>query len=133
MKKILLVSSILAICIQAQAGERDHPACAAKALEGDWVSYQGTAQAGAPHTGVCRIHVEDGVATGDCDFSLGFTGPFQGAATVNDDCSAEVTMDFAPAAFVSKFQLQLARNKQSFVGRWENDFGANGIANGVKR
>ncbi len=133
MKKILLTSSILAICMQAHAGEPAQSACTAKALDGDWVSYQGTAQAGSPHTGVCRIHVEDGTTTGDCDFSLGFTGPFHGNAAVNGDCSAEVTMDFAPARFVSTFQLQLARNKQSFVGRWENNLGANGVANGVKR
>jgi hypothetical protein len=133
MKKNLLAFSILVFCVQAHAGERDHRACSAKALQGDWVSYQGTAQAGTPHTGVCRIHVAGGVATGDCDFSLGFTGPFQGAAMVNDDCSAEVTMDFAPAAFKSTFQFQLARNKQSFVGRWENNLGANGVSNGVKK
>jgi hypothetical protein len=83
--------------------------------------------------------VENGKVNGSCDFSLKddqgqlLTGlQFTGEATVKEDCSAEVLMDFLPRPFKSTFQLQLHRNKKSFVGRWENNFGALGTTNGVK-
>lgn len=77
---------------------------------------------------------------GTCDFSLKddqghpLTGlPFTGETTVNEDCSAAVVMDFASRPVKSTFQLQLHRNKKSFVGRWENNLGALGTTNGVKQ
>jgi len=82
-----------------------------------------------------------GNVQGQCDFSLTddqgnpLTGlQFVGDATIKDDCSAELTMDFRlfGRPFVSTFHLQFHRNKKSFVGRWENTFGALGVANGVK-
>ena len=93
-----------------------------------------------PHTGICKFSVEHGNVEGRCDFSLKdpqgnrLTGlQFTGEIGVKEDCSAELTMDFAPRPFKSTFQLQLHRNKKSFVGRWENNFGALGTTSGVKQ
>jgi hypothetical protein len=94
-----------------------------------------------PHTGVCKFSIENGKVEGAWDFSL--TDPqgnpltglqFTGEATMNEDCSAELTMDFTPFGhpFVSTFHLQFHRNKKSFIGRWDNTFGALGTVNGVK-
>jgi hypothetical protein len=107
--------------------------CKVNDMNGSWVSYQG-AVLGNPHTGVCKFTVANGLAQGTCDFSLGFKGPFTGEVVVSRDCSAKFSMDFSPAApFVSDFQVQLHKDKQSFVGRWENNFGVIGVTNAVKR
>ena len=145
MKKVLLASSMILLCTQAYADDRSHnyKGCKALDMNGEWVAYQGTALAGQPHTGVCDFSVLNGVATGSCDFSTGFIGPFPDPKSLNvgvknvevkKDCSVELQMDFTPAApFVSTFHLQLNRDKQSFVGRWDNNFGAVGVSNGVKK
>lgn len=129
----------LILCNQAQAFFEEEGRCQKRDLRGNWVSYQNEVLKN-PHTGVCKFSVENGKVGGSCDFSLKddqgnpLTGlQFTGEAAVKEDCSAELTMDFAPRPFKSTFQLQLHRNKKSFVGRWENTFGALGTTNGVKQ
>lgn len=142
MKWLLLSSLALStvLCTQAQAFFEHEGACQKRDLKGRWVSYQSEVLKN-PHTGVCWFKIENGKVEGSCDFSLiddqgkPLTGlQFIGEAEVKEDCSAELTMDFTPFGrpFVSTFHLQFHRNKKSFVGRWENTFGALGTANGVK-
>jgi hypothetical protein len=130
----------LILCSQAQAFFEEEGRCRTRDLKGYWVSYQAEVKAN-PHTGVCKFLIENGKVEGACDFSLkddqgnSLTGlQFTGDATVKDDCSAELIMDFTPFGrpFVSTFHLQLHRNKKAFIGRWENTFGALGTTNGVK-
>ena len=143
MKRLLLSTAIvsLILCSQAQAFFEEEGRCQKRNLNGQWVSYQAEVKVN-PHTGVCKFSVDNGKVEGTCDFSLTdhhgnpLTGlQFTGEATVKEDCSAQVTMDFTPFGrpFVSTFELQLHRNKKSFVGRWGNTFGALGTANGVKQ
>lgn len=136
MKKVLIASAILGIASQAYAGADRSPGrgCRTSDMNGEWVSYQNEVKAN-PHTGKCTFTVNRGAVDGTCDFTLpDATGlEFAGTATVNPDCSVELTMDFDPAPFVSTFQLQLAKDKETFAGRWENTFGAIGTTNGVKR
>ena len=143
MKRVLLSTAIVSLifCSQAQAFFEEEGRCQKRDLRGQWVSYQAEVKVN-PHTGVCKFSVDNGKVEGTCDFSLKdpqgnlLTGlQFTGEATVKEDCSAEVTMDFRPFGrpFVSTLQLQLHQNKKSFVGRWENTFGALGTASGVKQ
>lgn len=136
MKKLLLASAILGIACQVNAGDdRSHGrSCRSSDMNGEWVSYQNEVFKN-PHTGKCTFSIDGGLVNGACDFTLpGATGlAFAGEVTVNPDCSVDLSMDFAPAPFVSTFQLQLAKDKQSFAGRWDNTFGAIGTTNGVKR
>lgn len=138
MKKCLLAAVVLFACSLAQAdspGGKKHGfhGCKASDLNGDWVAYQAEVLKN-PHTGVCKFSVSDGDVNGTCDFTLpNATGlHFVGSATVNPDCSAVLTMDFAPAPFVSTFEIQLDRVRKAYVGRWSNTFGAMGPTNGVK-
>jgi hypothetical protein len=101
-------------------------------MNGDWVAYQNAVVVN-PHTGVCNFNVKDGLTSGNCEFSTGFAGPFAGTATVQKDCSVELTMDFAPVPVVSKFHLQLHRDRQSFAGRWDNNFQVLGTTTGIRR
>ncbi len=141
MKRVLLSTAIvsLILCSQAQAFFEDEGRCQKRDLQGSWVSYQNEVLKN-PHTGICKFAVESGKVQGTCDFSLKdpqgnpLTGlQFTGEASMKEDCSAELTMDFAPRPFKSTFQLHLHRNKKSFVGRWENNFEALGTTNGVKQ
>lgn len=142
MNRLLLSSTVMSIilCSQAQAFYEQEGRCQKRDLKGPWVSYQAEVLKN-PHTGVCKFEIERGEVKGSCDFSLTddqgkpLTGlQFTGEATIKDDCSAELTMDFTPFGrpFVSTFHLQFHSNKKSFIGRWENTFGALGTANGVK-
>lgn len=143
MRKMLfsITAISLILCSQAQAFFEEEGRCQKRDLKGQWVSYQAEVLKN-PHTGACTFEIDKaGKLTGSCDFSLTddqgnqLTGlKFEGEATVKDDCSAELTMDFRPFGrpFVSTFHLQFHRNKKSFIGRWENTFGALGTTNGVK-
>jgi len=142
MKRMLLSTAVvsLILCSQAQAFFEEEGRCQKRDLKGQWVSYQAEVLKN-PHSGVCKFDIDKGNVQGQCDFSLTddqgnpLTGlQFVGDATIKDDCSAELTMDFRlfGRPFVSTFHLQFHRNKKSFVGRWENTFGALGVANGVK-
>ncbi|MBS0166429.1 MAG: hypothetical protein JSR29_10145 [Nitrospira sp.] len=143
MKRMIFPTTVvsLILCSQVHAFFEEEGRCQKRDLRGNWVSYQNEVLKN-PHTGVCKFSVESGKVEGICDFSLKdeqghpLTGlQFTGEATVKEDCSARLTMDFTPFGrpFVSAFDLQLHRNKKSFVGRWENTFGALGTANGVKQ
>lgn len=143
MKRILLSTAVvsLILCSQAQAFFIEEGRCQKRDLQGNWVSYQNEVLKN-PHTGVCKFSVENGKVNGSCDFTLKddqgnpLTGlQFTGESTVKQDCSAELTMDFTPFGrpFVSTFHLQFHLDKKSFVGRWENTFGALGTASGVKQ
>ncbi len=105
--------------------------CNMNELNGNWIAYQGAVLVN-PHTGVCKFNVANGLAQGTCDFSNGFVGPFQGEVIVNKDCSAKFDMNFAPVPVISNFQVQLHKDKKSFVGRWSNNFGVIGVTNAVK-
>lgn len=132
MKKLLLGILVLACCgPAAEAGSRR---CKATQMDGDWVGFQNAVVVN-PHTGACDFTVSQGAVTGNCDFSAPFNSSFSfvGTVAVSEDCSVEMVMDFAPAPFVSTFHLQLSRDRQSFVGRWENTFGVLGTTSGVKR
>jgi hypothetical protein len=128
--KILTIFA-LSIFFSSIAFASDKP-CSINDLNGRWVSYQG-AVLGNPHTGICKFKVANGLAQGECDFSVGFKGPFSGEVVVSPDCSATIAMDFNPTPVVSDFQVQLHKDKQSFVGRWSNNFGVIGVTNAVKR
>lgn len=136
MKKLLIASSLIAMFGQAYAGNGHDQGrrCRSADMDGDWVAYQAEVLKN-PHTGVCDFTVRRGEAKGVCDFTLPNASglAFVGTAVVNPDCSVDLTMDFAPAPFVSKFQLQLAKNGETYAGRWENTFGAIGPTNGVKK
>jgi hypothetical protein len=136
MKQILLASAIVFCSAQALAGgsAQAPKGCNTANLNGNWVSYQGAVTVN-PHTGICHLTVQDGATSGACSFS--FPGAenlqFTGVAEVHEDCSADLTMDFAPdRPFQSTFQIQLAVDKQSFVGSWSNNFGVLGVANAVR-
>lgn len=142
MERILLSTAVssLILCTQAQAFFEEEGRCHKRDLTGQWVSYQAEVKAN-PHAGVCKFRIENGKVESACDFSLKddlgnpLTGlQFTDEATVKEDCSAELTMDFTPFGrpFVSTFHLQFHRNKKSFIGRWENTFGALGTTDGVK-
>lgn len=143
MKKILLASSVIFLSAQAYAGSgaQHYKGCKPSDMNGDWVAYQAEVLKN-PHTGVCHFKVFKGqIKEGTCDFNLtdqfgnALTGlNFDGTAKVEPDCSTELTMDFRPYGrpFVSTFNIQLAPDKQSYVGRWKNTFGAIGPTNGVK-
>jgi hypothetical protein len=130
MKYLTLVAIALSV-VSTVTIAQDKP-CTINDMNGVWTSYQG-AVAVNPHTGICTFKVANGLAQGSCDFSNGFQGPFQGEVVVNRDCSVNFDMDFAPVPVVSTFQIQLHKDKKSFVGRWSNNFGVIGITNAVKR
>ncbi len=106
--------------------------CNINDLNGKWVAYQGAVLVN-PHTGICKFNVANGLAQGACDFSNGFSGPFQGEVAISKDCSAKFDMNFASVPVISSFQVQLHKDKKSFVGRWSNNFGVIGVTNAVKR
>jgi hypothetical protein len=122
---------LVVVAFTANAFASDKP-CSMNDLNGRWVSYQGAVLVN-PHTGICKFKVANGLAQGVCDFSTGFQGPITGEVVVNRDCSATITMDFNPVPVVSNFQVQLYKDKQSFVGRWSNNFGVIGVTNAVKQ
>ncbi|MEQ1558881.1 MAG: hypothetical protein ABL933_08085 [Methyloglobulus sp.] len=127
----LLVLPALALLLTAKAYATDK-FCTINDMNGRWTAYQGAVLVN-PHTGICDFKVSNGLAQGTCDFSTGFKGPFQGEVIVNKDCSVNFDMDFAPVPVVSKFQIQLHKDKQSFVGRWANNHDVIGVTNAVKR
>lgn len=130
MKQLTFVAFIFLLI--SNAAIASDKSCHMNDMNGKWVSYQG-AVLGNPHTGICKFKVANGLAQGECDFSVGFKGPFTGEVIVNPDCSAEFVMDFKPTPVVSGFQVQLHKDKKSFVGRWENNHGVIGVTNAVKQ
>jgi hypothetical protein len=132
MKLLIITTLSILFSTSVQATEEKEKDCNINAMNGRWTSYQG-AVLGNPHTGICDFKVANGLAQGTCDFSTGFQGPFTGEVVVNKDCSATLDMDFAPVPVISMFQIQLHKDKQSFVGRWKNNHDVIGVTNAVKR
>jgi hypothetical protein len=128
----LLFLQILALLFTANAYADSGKGCGSNDMNGVWTSYQGAVVVN-PHTGVCDFTVANGQAQGNCVFSTGFKGDFQGDVVVNKDCSATFDMDFSPVApVVANFQIHLHKDKNSFVGRFQNNFGVMGVTNAVK-
>lgn len=123
MKKILLTVPALLFCAQIQA------ACKTSDFNGTWILYQDNLQ--EQHTGRCEINVVKGAATGHCVMGHHIEFDVQGPAVVGKGCAVSLQLAFTGGS--STFDLQLAKNKQLFVGQWDNTFGTGGISNGVKR
>jgi hypothetical protein len=107
--------------------------CKMNDLNGRWVSYQAAVTEGHQHTGVCTFIVSNSQAQGNCVFNDPDPKQFQGKVTVNKDCSASFDMNFDPLPVIANFQIQLHKDKESFVGRFLNNFGVAGVTNAVKR
>ncbi|MBK8816122.1 MAG: hypothetical protein IPN42_11790 [Methylococcaceae bacterium] len=129
MKIILL--PVIALIMTSAVQAADKP-CSMNDFNGRWTAYQGAVTVN-PHTGICHFSVANGLAQGNCDFSNGFAGPFKGEVVVNRNCSVDFEMDFTPVPVVSTFQVQMHKDKKSFVGRWKNNFDVIGVTNAVKR
>lgn len=147
MKKFVFIATIAALSAHAHADDsarKDHKtACRAKDLNGHYVMFQ--AAVNRPelnHNGRCDIDIDDGVVSGTCEFGRNvsgnpnFAGPVYGHAVINKNCSADATISFDPVPNVvhidSTFDLQFTPDKQSFVGRFNNNFGVEGISNGTR-
>lgn len=139
MKKILFVASSLLLAGQVQAGPITP--CTQANLNGSYVMFQAAINH-HNHNGRCEININNGVVSGNCAFghdannNPGFNGPVYGTATMNTNCSADVTISFDPVPDVvhidSFFDLQFSPNKESFVGGFSNTFGVEGITNGTR-
>ena len=148
MKNTLIIAALTILTFQVQADE-EKKACTAADLNGDYVMFQ--AAVNRPelnHTGRCDINVTDGELSGSCEFGRNvsgnpnFHGPVYGDATINTNCSVEMTISFDPDSdgdgqpgplhIDSTFDLQLAQDKNTFVGSFINTFGVEGITNGTK-
>jgi hypothetical protein len=133
MKKILLVASSLLLSTQVQAAPRSP--CTQANLNGNYISYQAAINHHF-HTGKCEIEITSGVLSGHCKFDpsaenpVNYDGPVLGTATMNANCSAAMTMNFGPVA--STFDVQFTPDKQSFIGKFGNNFGVEGITNGTR-
>lgn len=138
-KSLLAVASFL-ISTQIQAA----PGCTATNLNGNYAMYQNSVSKANPHIGSCKVAILNGVLSGTCAFTAndanggivnGFNGPVTGTASINQDCSAGMQINFSPAANVniqSFFTLQFTPDKQSFIGQWTNSFGLLGTTAGTR-
>ncbi|UZR29479.1 hypothetical protein [Methylococcus mesophilus] len=124
MKKLLLAAlPAVLFSAQLQAG------CKTPDLNGTWIMYQ--SNLAEQHTGRRQINVVGGAFTGHCVMGHHMAFDVTGTASADKNCEASLQMDFSGGS--STFDLQLARNKQVFVGQWSNNFGTGGISSGVKR
>ncbi|QJD29821.1 hypothetical protein [Methylococcus geothermalis] len=124
MKKLLLATRPAALfSAQLQAG------CKTPDLNGTWIMYQ--SNLAEQHTGRCEVSIVRGSATGHCVMGHHIEFDVTGTGSVDRNGAASLQLDFSGGS--STFDLQLARNKLSFVGQWSNTFGTGGISNGVKR
>jgi hypothetical protein len=146
MKKIFFSSALAIVFLNAQAGPNY---CKVSDFNGNWVGFQGnliTIPGTNPHTGACTFTVSHGTIThGTCELRLLINpappvlispiGYFDGTVEVNPDCSATLTFDFSPYGrdTQSTYQVQLALDKKTYAGRWENTSGLLGPTNGVKK
>ena len=141
MKKFMLAATTLLMSAQLQAVVITP--CTQKDLNGNYVAYQNSVGLANLHTGVCQFNINNGVVSGNCEFTTapngvitpGFSGAVSGSASMNVNCSAEMTMDFNPAPSVtvaSTFSLQFTPDKQSYIGSWTNNFGLLGTSNGTR-
>ncbi len=145
MGRVFLISALALFCMDTHAGFNDHlRGCNDSDLNGNWVGYQvqvrGTG-GHTTHTGVCSFSVFNGeISQGVCNLSLfdadgnpiTRAGSFAGTAAVEEDCSAPWTLDYTPRPTVSPYEIQLALDKKTYAGRWQNNLGDLGATNGVK-
>jgi hypothetical protein len=148
MKKAVFFIALAVLSTQAladkkhQSPEKMHQ-CKKSDLNGNYVMFQ--AAVNKPemnHNGRCEVNISNGVLSGVCNFGRnaagnpGFNGVVYGDATINKNCSVEVNISFDPVPNVvhidSVFELQFSPDKQSFVGRFSNNFGVEGISNGTR-
>ncbi len=141
MKKVLLAVTSLLIVSQVQAGPITP--CTKANLNGSYVMYQAAVNnPDRNHTGRCEITINNGLLSGSCAFDPAvdgqpnFNGPVYGDATMNTNCSANLTVEFDPVPEVvhikSNFELQFTPNKEGFMGKFSNNFGIYGITNGTR-
>jgi hypothetical protein len=123
MKK--LFPAVLCLLFASQA----HAGCKSSDFSGTWIMYQ--ANLNEQHSGRCEVKASQGMAEGSCAMSNGLKFAVHGPVAVDKSCAVSLTLDFTGGS--SHFDLQLARNKQSFVGQWDNTFGTHGISSGVRR
>lgn len=139
--QLTTTAALLMAATQIQAS----PFCLPRHLNGHYVMYQNSVASANLHTGRCEVSIDDGIATGNCAFTLpgaggpavpGFAGSVTGTASLARDCSAQMKLDFSPAPNVtvsSDFDLQFAPDRQSFIGQWSNNFGLIGTSAGVRK
>ncbi len=147
MKKFFFVASSLLMVTQVQAGPITP--CTQANLNGSYVLYNAAVNgkslpdAGSMnHTGRCEIHINNGNLTGTCAFDPNnsnqpnFNGPVYGTATMNTNCSADMTISFDPVPNVvhidSEFDVQFLPNKEGFIGKFSNNFGVRGSTSGTR-
>ena len=141
MKRLLIAASTLLVSAQLQAVTITP--CTKNDLNGNFIAYQNSVGQANLHTGVCQFNISNGIVSGNCEFTVapggvvapGFSGPVSGSATINSNCSAEMTMDFNPAPHVtvsSSFLMQFTPDKQSYIGSWTNNFGLLGTSAGTR-
>jgi hypothetical protein len=129
MKKIFIATVLSFIGVSAAQA-----ACLPSDITGNWVLYQTNISAQPAHTGRCAISVADNATrtlTGRCTLSNGFAMDVTGSATVNAMCEATLKLNFTGGSM--NFGMQLAPDRQSFVGSWKNSFGDVGGTNGVRK
>lgn len=133
MKKTLFVASALLLSTQVQAAPP--VACTQANLNGTYITYQAAINHHF-HTGKCEITIASGLLTGHCAFDpsaenpTNYNGPVNGTATMNSNCSAVMSMDFGPVQ--SDFDVQFTPDKQSFIGKFGNNFGVEGTTSGTR-
>lgn len=140
MKKFLFVASSLLIAGQVQAGPITP--CTQANLNGSYVMYQAAVNnPNLNHTGRCEMSINNGVVSGTCAFdpnvsgNPNFNGPVYGTATMNTNCSADMTISFdVPSGphIDSFFDVQFTPNKEGFIGKFNNIFGVYGSTSGTR-
>jgi len=132
MKKILFVASALLLSTQVHAASTP---CTQANLNGNYITYQAAINHHF-HTGKCEINITNGNLTGHCAFDpsaenpTNYNGPVNGTATMNTNCSAVMSMNFGPV--FSNFDVQFTPDKQSFIGKFGNNFGVEGTTSGTR-
>lgn len=138
-RKIINMNKLLPITLAMLVGTGfAHANCKQVDAKGTWVTYQAafiTAPNGQ-HVGQCNLVVDKSgyVDQGSsyCEFVTFNTPqiPTDGKITVNKDCSADIALGLGNLVG----QVQLAKNKQTFSGRFSAQGGAvSGTTSGVKR
>lgn len=139
MKKILFIASGLLLSTQIHAAPV--AGCTQASLNGNYVMYQAAINHHF-HTGKCEINITNGVISGTCAFdpsaenNPNFHGAVYGSATMNTNCSADMTISFDPVPNVvhidSDFDVQFTPDKQSFIGKFINTFGVEGTTSATR-
>jgi hypothetical protein len=144
---MFLISALAVVFVNGYAASNH---CTVSDFNGEWVGFQAnvvTIPGTNPHTGACMFTVSNGEITdGTCEqrilvnpgpppVLISPTGHLDGTVEVDPDCSATLTFDFSPYGrdTQSTYQVQLAVDKNTYAGRWENSSGLLGPTNGVKK